>query len=231
MIEGIDEAASRQGLTILLGLSRGDEAKREHLVTEFLERRVDGLLICAGADDHLRGRTPAEMPVPTVLIGQQPNPGFPIVVTDNVAAGHEVAKHLWSLGHRAFAYLAPDSGWHDFQDRQVGVAAFLRETGENYKLDVLDGIYSEADALSRVAEALDGGLAATAVIALDDLPLSPEGSRQPCWQACQPRLGIYSRATGRSCWRGTEGVVRLSIRPPCSRSALPARRDRKSLID
>jgi DNA-binding LacI/PurR family transcriptional regulator len=33
---------------------------------------------------------------------------------------------------------------------------------------VLDGIYSEADAFSRVGEALDGGLAATAVIASTD---------------------------------------------------------------
>ncbi|WP_080761295.1 LacI family DNA-binding transcriptional regulator [Rhizobium rhizogenes] len=168
MIEGIDEAATRQGLTILLGLSRGDEAKREQLVTEFLERRVDGLLICAGADDHLPGRTPTEMPIPTVLIGQQANPGFPIVVTDNVAAGYEVAEHLWSLGHRAFAYLAPDKGWHDFRDRQAGVSVFLKQADEAYKLDVLDGIYSEADAFSRMGEALKDGLAATAVIASTD---------------------------------------------------------------
>lgn len=168
MIEGIDEAATARGLTILLGLSRGDEAKREHLVTEFLERRADGLLICAGADDHRPGRTLDQMPVPTVLIGQQPNPGFPIVVTDNVAAGYDVARHLWSLGHRSYAFLAPNSGWHDFRDRQHGVTAFLEGTGEDYKLEVLEEIYGEADAFSRVSEVLQHGLAATAIIASTD---------------------------------------------------------------
>jgi DNA-binding LacI/PurR family transcriptional regulator len=168
MIEGIEEAADQQGLTILLGLSRGDEAKREHLVTEFLERRVDGLLICAGADDHLPGRTPEQMPVPAVLIGQQPNPGFPIVVTDNIAAGFDVASHLWDLGHRRFAYLAPNKSWHDFHDRQVGVASFLEGTGEAYTLQVLDEIYGETDAFTRMSHELAIGLAATAIVASTD---------------------------------------------------------------
>ncbi len=77
MIEGIDAAASDRGLTMLLALSNWDETRRETFIQGFLARQVDGLLICAVANDCLPGRDPEAIGVPTVLIGQQPNAGLP----------------------------------------------------------------------------------------------------------------------------------------------------------
>jgi DNA-binding LacI/PurR family transcriptional regulator len=108
MMSGIETAARAHGLTMLLGLTNGDEGCREDYVTTFLERRVDGILVCAAAHDLTVGRRPEDMPVPVVLIGQQPNAGYPIIRTDNVAAGHIAANHLWSQGHRKFAYITPN---------------------------------------------------------------------------------------------------------------------------
>jgi DNA-binding LacI/PurR family transcriptional regulator len=168
MMSGIEAAARAHGLTMLLGLTNGDEDRREAHVAAFLERRVDGILICAAAHDQRLGRGPEEMPVPTVLIGRQPDAGYPIIRTDNVAAGHAAARHLWSLGHRRFAYLTPDDAWYDFRDRRVGMMDFLESAGEPFFVELFDGVRGETDAYRRVADACRNGFDATAILASTD---------------------------------------------------------------
>ncbi|MDE1993240.1 MAG: substrate-binding domain-containing protein, partial [Rhizobiaceae bacterium] len=168
MMSGIEAAARAHGLTMLLGLTNGDEGRREDYVTTFLERRVDGILVCAAAHDLTVGRRPEDMPVPVVLIGQQPNAGYPIIRTDNVAAGHLAAHHLWSLGHRKFAYITPNDAWYDFLDRRIGMMHFLESTGDHFSVKVLDGVQGETDAYQRVKDACQDGLEATAILASTD---------------------------------------------------------------
>lgn len=168
MMSGIEGAARAHGLTMLLGLTNGDESRREAHVAAFLERRVDGILICAAAHDQRRGRPLEEMPVPVVLIGQQPNAGHAIIRTDNVAAGHAAAHHLWSLGHRRYAYITPDDAWYDFRDRRLGMTAFLETTSEPFSVELLDGVHGESEAYRRVADACRNGFEATAIVASTD---------------------------------------------------------------
>jgi DNA-binding LacI/PurR family transcriptional regulator len=168
MMSGIEAAAHAQGLTMLLGLTNGDEGRREAYVTTFLERRVDGILICAAAHDRRSGRPPEEMPVPVVLIGQQPNAGYSIIRTDNVAAGHTAARHLWSLGHRRYAYITPDDAWYDFRDRRLGMMSFLESTGEPFSVELLDEIRDETDAYRRISDACRKEFDATAIVASTD---------------------------------------------------------------
>lgn len=168
MITGIEAAASEHGLTMLLGLTQADEDRREALVTEFLERRVDGILVCAAAYDRHSGRPPGQMPVPVVLVGQQPNAGYPMVRSDNVAAGRAAAEHLYALGHRHFAYLTPHRDWYDFRDRHAGIVHFLEQAGEPVTLELMDGLMGETGAYDRVRQACAEGLRATAIIASTD---------------------------------------------------------------
>ncbi|UVK41150.1 LacI family transcriptional regulator [Mesorhizobium sp. AR10] len=168
MMSGIEAATHAQGLTMLLGLTNGDEGRREAYITAFLERRVDGILVCAAAHDQRPSRPPEEMPVPVVLIGQQPNAGYSIIRTDNVAAGHTAARHLWSLGHRRYAYITPDDAWYDFRDRRLGMMGFLESTGEPFSVELLDEIRGETDAYRRVSDACRNGFDATAIVASTD---------------------------------------------------------------
>lgn len=168
MVEAIDEAARHRGLTTLLGLTSGDEARREGHIDDMVSRRVDGLVICAGAQDHIAGRTPDALGIPAVLIGEQANTGFPIVKTDNHRAGYEAARYLWTKGHRRLLYLTSLASWHDFEERGRGVRAFLDQSGEPYEFQILDGLFSEHDAYDRMRKACEEGLVATAVIASTD---------------------------------------------------------------
>jgi DNA-binding LacI/PurR family transcriptional regulator len=168
MIEGIDRAAQTHGLSMLLSLTAGDEARRETAITELLARRVDGIIICAGADDHMSGRSAEAMGVPAVLIGQQPNGGFPLITTDNRQAGREATEYLWNLGHRRFAYLTSHQSWHDFHDRALGMFDYLETRSETYQAEVFDGIITEADAYRSIQTAYASGLEATAVLASTD---------------------------------------------------------------
>ena len=131
-------------------------------------RRAEGLIVCAGADDHRAGRTPHQLGIPAVLIGEQANSGFPIILTDNHRAGYEAARHLWSLGHRRFLYLTSLQSWHDFHRRGQGVLAFLESVGEPHEVDIYDGLFGEADTYRRIAAACAEGLGATAIIASTD---------------------------------------------------------------
>lgn len=168
MVEGIDQAAQACGLTMLLSLTGGDEARRETLIGQFLARKVDGILVCAGATDHLAGRAPEAMGIPMVLVGQQANTGFPIIRTDNRRAGFEATKYLWGLGHRRYIYLTSLETWHDFHDRGLGMQAFLNSTGESCEAKIFDGLFSEADAYRCVRDFYAGELAATAILASTD---------------------------------------------------------------
>lgn len=168
MVEAIDRAAREEGLTTLLGLTGGDEGRREEIVDELIGRRVDGLIICAGADDHHAGRSPQALGIPAVLIGEQANSGFPIVRTDNHRAGYEAARYLWSLGHRRFVYLTSLKSWHDFHARGEGMLGFLGTAKEPHEVEIFDGLFGEADAYQRMRKACTRGLSATAVIASTD---------------------------------------------------------------
>ena len=168
MVEAIDHEARSHGLTTLLGLTDGSETRREEIIDELVSRRVDGLIVCAGADDHQPGRGPGALSVPLVLIGEQPNSGFPIVRTDNQRAGFEAAQYLWSLGHRRFAYLTSLPSWHDFHQRGQGMQAFLDGAGDHFEAEIHEGLFGEADAYRRVSEMCAVGFPATAILASTD---------------------------------------------------------------
>lgn len=168
MVEGVDRAATESGLTMLLGLSGGSEARRDAIIDDLLRRRVDGLIVCAGADDHVPIRPPDQLGVPAVLIGQQANSGHPIIKTDNRRAGFEAAEYLWRLGHRRFAYLTGPESWHDFHERGQGMIDYLRGAGESFEVTVLGGLFGEADSYRRVRDLCAAGLPATALLASTD---------------------------------------------------------------
>lgn len=164
MVEAIDLGAREAGLTMLLALTQGDEGRREAVITDLLARRVDGLIIGAGFDDHHPGRPASECPVPTVLIGEQPNGGFPILRTDNLRAGRLAAEHLWSLGHRDFTYLTGLESWHDFHDRGQGMAAWLKEAGGTPPR-IIQGLLDEDMVYKRLSR---GDIGSTALVAATD---------------------------------------------------------------
>jgi LacI family transcriptional regulator len=76
---------------------------------------VMGIILLSSS---LLPREAASATIPCVMIGEVDNPPRELaqVHVDNFAAGRDLAEHLWGLGHRAIAYLAP--GAHPRVSRQ-----------------------------------------------------------------------------------------------------------------
>lgn len=168
MVQSIDAMAQSRGYSMLLGLTGGDERRRESAIDTLLARRVDGLIVCAGADDHVSGRLTKAMGVPVALIGQQPNAGFLSIKTDNRRAGYQAAEHLWNYGHRRITYLTAHKSWHDFHDRGLGIVDFLAERGAADQAKIVEGLVTEAEAYAWVRDNYALPSDDTAIIAATD---------------------------------------------------------------
>ena len=98
-------------------------------VAMFLDRRVDGLILCPGglSDEGLQSL--ANCGLPTVALYQTPVPdGIGAVTIDNVAGIGAAMDYLVGLGHRRIAFYAPTNTF-DFCERLRGYRESLERHG------------------------------------------------------------------------------------------------------
>ncbi|GLB67183.1 LacI family DNA-binding transcriptional regulator [Arthrobacter mangrovi] len=130
MYEGVDEAATEQGLFTVVANSL-DKAETQRAKAEMLlERRADGLIF---GDAHLTEPYLEELKgrgVPFALINR--TCGEHLSVTcDDYAGGRLVAEHLISTGRTRFGVIAGDPTTSTSQDRTRGFLDVMREKGIN----------------------------------------------------------------------------------------------------
>ena len=100
-VAGVSDAVGPAGLEVLVGTTGYDRAREGALARAFLGRRVDGLIIAAGAlapgaDALLRG---ARLPV--IQLWELPEDPVDLAVgVDGEAVGAAVARHLAGRGYR-----------------------------------------------------------------------------------------------------------------------------------
>lgn len=107
MIRGIENYLAPRGYTALLANTDGRESVERTATTSLLERRVDGLIIATGLEDHpILGdlyRQGVKIVMANRGAGAVPYP----LVTGNDAAGVVAAvRHLKDLGHREILHIS-----------------------------------------------------------------------------------------------------------------------------
>ncbi len=108
VIDGAEDAASRQGYTLSIVNSRDSAELEKRAVETLTGRRMDGLLVVValerGCHQHLKACMNGGIPV--VCLDREPN-DIPVdtVSIDNVGSARQAVEHLLSLGHRRIAYL------------------------------------------------------------------------------------------------------------------------------
>jgi LacI family transcriptional regulator len=113
-IQGAGEAA---GYTVLIGVSEFSKAREAHLVRQFIERRVEGLILTGEDRDPGARQMIKQNRLPTVITWQMPERSTtPFVSFDNYAASVAVVDHLASLGHRRIVLVC---GRTDVNDRAL----------------------------------------------------------------------------------------------------------------
>ncbi|TFW13934.1 LacI family DNA-binding transcriptional regulator [Duganella callida] len=152
MIRGIDGAARRRGLHLMVSSLHSD-ADEAALVLRAMRGRVDGLLVMSPHMDagFLSENLPEELPV--VLMNSSAA-GHPALAVDNYSAARAMVAHLLARGHRDVAFIAGPAGNYEAQERLRGYQAALRELAPAAVARVFSGDFSEESGQAVGAELL-----------------------------------------------------------------------------
>ncbi|MHC5905964.1 LacI family DNA-binding transcriptional regulator [Streptomyces sp. S6] len=168
--EGIEEEATKCGLSTFVTNTHDDPATQRERIAMVLGRRVDGLVV---GDAHLDGAaltTPALAATPFVLVNRRTDTGHPAITCDDRLGGRLVAEHFLALGHREVAVVAGEPFASTGIDRTAGFTDRYREAGlpvrahriRHCRFDTGGGHRAAADLLT-------GPDRPTAVFAVNDL--------------------------------------------------------------
>jgi DNA-binding LacI/PurR family transcriptional regulator len=177
LVEGIQEAADREGYQIVLSTVTGSHDERRAVET-LLEFRCESLILLGSelAEPMLDDLAAS---VPVVLVGRRVAIGSVDVVrtADGKGLGL-VVDHLVALGHHDIAHV--DGGKHTISaDRRRGYRTAMRRHREDHHVRILAGGSGEAD----------GWRAADQLLRLDQLPSAVTAFNDHC------AVGVIDRLT------------------------------------
>lgn len=124
----IQEVARKHDTLVFLASSNNQPAREHELVTSFLRRRVDGLLLapCDEADTDLLQH--AGFPV---VCFDRPLPGGTVatVLSDNAAGARLATKHLVNLGYKRILCMGGDPKLFTSKRRVSGFKTVIQRSG------------------------------------------------------------------------------------------------------
>ena len=169
IIRGIDQAARRRGLHLLLSGVHGSAAEAA-LAISALRGRVDGLLIMSPyADseflaDHFADDTPAVLMNSPVRGNSHSS-----FCLDNRGGARAMVRHLAGVGHRRIAFIGGPQDNFDATERLAGYCEAIAEIGPELKEFVLSGDFSEESGYRAAQRLLALGERPDAVFAANDM--------------------------------------------------------------
>jgi DNA-binding LacI/PurR family transcriptional regulator len=166
LVEGIQEAADREGYQIVLSTVTGNHDEHRAVET-LLEFRCESLILL-GSELSKPALDDLARSVPIVLVGRR----AAIDTVDIVRTADDkglglVVDHLIGLGHRDIAHI--DGGRHTISaDRRRGYRMAMRRNQEARHMRILAGGTGEVDGRQAAEELLRGDQLPTAVTTFND---------------------------------------------------------------
>lgn len=146
ILQGIEDAAQREGYAVLLGDTQHDEAREERYASMLKRKEADGLIFLghrlpAAAAELVRAMAPRRAPV---VNGCEFSPrlGVPSVHIDNEVAASDAMDHLYGLGHRRIGVVTGPLISPLSRDRLAGATSRAKAQGRQRDLIVLNGDFS-----------------------------------------------------------------------------------------
>jgi LacI family transcriptional regulator len=130
LLRTVEHLARARGVSVIAASHDEDEDRERALITEFVSRRVDGLLLTpAGSDlSYLVNHQRAGLPVVCLdrpALGARTD----TVVIDNLEGARRGVEHLLAAGHRRIAYLGHYNHVYTSAQRHAGYLAALQAAG------------------------------------------------------------------------------------------------------
>lgn len=159
---GVEEVASQYDRRILLGNTGEDIARERQLVTDFIGRQVEGLIVVPSGEDASHLQEEALRGRPLVLASRTvPGVAADSVVLDDVGGAQRGTTALIEDGHRRIAYLGNVTSVFTGQRRFEGYRRALATAGLPF----------DPELVRRGQQDVETAFAAmTALLALDDPP-------------------------------------------------------------
>ncbi|MDQ2625115.1 MAG: LacI family transcriptional regulator [Actinomycetota bacterium] len=166
VLSALSKSAARSGYRVLVADSVETPSDELAIATE-IRRRCDAIVLCAPRMADAELAQAVDNLAPIVLINRPgTGHGAAMLSIDYLSGVHQLAEHLYSLGHRRLVYVAgpPTSASDGYRRR--GLAGFLAEHPDA-SLVILPGGVSVDDGQAVSASVRDSG--ATAALAFNDL--------------------------------------------------------------
>ena len=172
ILQGIEDAAQRQGYAVLLGDTQHNP-KREERYAQMLKRKeADGLIFLGHrlpkeAATLVKAAAPRCAPI---VNGCEfsPSLGVPSVHIDNGRAAAEAMEHLYQLGHRRIGIITGPLVSPLSRDRLRGARSQAKARGTEQELNVVQGDFSVASGAAMAEHLLLQREAPTAVFCFND---------------------------------------------------------------
>jgi LacI family transcriptional regulator, repressor for deo operon, udp, cdd, tsx, nupC, and nupG len=146
ILQGIEDAAQREGYSVLLGDTQHDEKREERYAQMVRRKEADGLIFLGHrlpreAAALIESMAPHRAPV---VNGCEftPSLGVPSVHIDNACAAAEAMAHLYSLGHRRIAIVTGPLVSPLSRDRLSGATACAKKQRAERDFVVMHGDFS-----------------------------------------------------------------------------------------
>lgn len=161
----LGDVLATHGIAVLAASLDDDAGREEALVTAFLRRQVDGLVLTPIAKSQGYLVPEHSRHLPMVFIDREPvGVDADAVVSDNAVGAAGAAAHLISQGHTKIAYLGGRTDIQTARERRRGFVEELGRAGiSTGTVRFLEGLRGEESARTAARELLTGDDPPTAI--------------------------------------------------------------------
>ncbi|WP_026923531.1 LacI family DNA-binding transcriptional regulator [Glycomyces arizonensis] len=152
---GVEEVAAEHGRRIILGNTGEDAARERQLVSDFIGRQVDGLVLVPTTGDaaHLRPERLGDVPL---VLASRRVPGLDVdtVLVDDVGGAYRGTVSLLDAGHTRIGFLGNRSSVFTGARRYRGYERAMLERGAPIVPAIIARDQQDVSAASRAARAI-----------------------------------------------------------------------------
>ena len=145
ILQGIEEAAQREGYSVLLGDTQHDEQREERYALMLRRKEADGLIFLGHRLPKEAAALVRSMPGRAPIVNGcefSPRLGIPSVHIDNATAASDAMDHLYRLGHRRIGIVTGPLVSPLSRDRLRGATARAKKAGAERDFIVMNGDFS-----------------------------------------------------------------------------------------